>query len=58
MVLTSRQLQIARLLAKGLTQRQVAERLGLHRRTIDAHVKAIREKAGFDSTREAVARIR
>lgn len=58
MVLTPRQLQIARLLAQGHTQGEVAAELGVHRRTVEEHVARIREKTRSTTTREAIPRLR
>jgi DNA-binding CsgD family transcriptional regulator len=47
--LTSRQLEIARLVADGLTNRQVAARLFLSERTVETHVTNILNKLGLGS---------
>jgi predicted ATPase/DNA-binding CsgD family transcriptional regulator len=47
--LTSRQMEIARLVAEGLGNREIAERLVLSKRTIDAHIDHIFTKLGFSS---------
>jgi DNA-binding CsgD family transcriptional regulator len=44
--LTDRQREILRLLADGLSRRQVAHRLGCSPRTIDSHVAHARSKLG------------
>ncbi len=41
MPLTARQLEIARLVAEGLTNARIAERLGLERRTVASHLDNI-----------------
>jgi predicted ATPase/DNA-binding CsgD family transcriptional regulator len=47
--LTPRELEIAGLLAEGLTNREIAERLVIAKRTVDAHVEHILTKLGFSS---------
>lgn len=45
--LTARELEVARLVANGLTNRQLAIRLGISERTAENHVDHIRGKLGF-----------
>ena len=40
--LTARQLQVAALVADGMTNRQIAERLGIEERSAEGHVERIR----------------
>ena len=47
--LTARELEVARLVAQGMTNRQVADRLYLSVRTVDVHVDHILTKLGFNS---------
>ena len=47
--LTRRQREVASLLARGLTNREIAERLVLSERTIEGHVEQIRVKLGVRS---------
>jgi DNA-binding CsgD family transcriptional regulator len=47
--LSRRERQVAGLVATGLTNREIAERLVLSERTIDAHVEHIRNKLGVRS---------
>jgi DNA-binding CsgD family transcriptional regulator len=53
-VLTERERQVARLLARGLTNREIASELVISVRTADRHVENILAKLGF-SSRVAVA---
>jgi predicted ATPase/DNA-binding CsgD family transcriptional regulator len=48
-VLTSRERQIAELVARGLSNREIAERLVISKRTVDAHVNHIFGKLGLSS---------
>jgi predicted ATPase/class 3 adenylate cyclase/DNA-binding CsgD family transcriptional regulator len=48
-VLTRRELEVAERLARGLTNRQIAEELVIGERTVDAHVDHIRDKLGVRS---------
>jgi DNA-binding CsgD family transcriptional regulator len=47
--LTLRELEILRLVAAGMTNRQTSERLGLSIRTVDAHLRSIYAKLGIKS---------
>jgi pimeloyl-ACP methyl ester carboxylesterase/DNA-binding CsgD family transcriptional regulator len=47
--LSRRENEVARLLAGGLSNREIAERLYLSERTVDNHVHHILDKLGFDS---------
>jgi ATP/maltotriose-dependent transcriptional regulator MalT len=53
--LTSRELEVLRLVAAGLTDAQVAERLVLSLRTVHSHVRAVYRKLGV-SSRSAATR--
>jgi DNA-binding NarL/FixJ family response regulator len=53
-LLTVRELQVAGLVAEGLTNRQIAERLVISARTADRHVSNILAKLGL-ATRAQVA---
>jgi predicted ATPase/DNA-binding CsgD family transcriptional regulator len=48
-VLSPREQQVAALLAEGLTNRQIAERLVVTERTVAAHIEHILDKLGFAS---------
>lgn len=47
--LGKREVEVARLLAEGLTNRQIGARLFISERTVDTHVRSILNKLGFDS---------
>jgi DNA-binding CsgD family transcriptional regulator/tetratricopeptide (TPR) repeat protein len=51
-LLTPRQLEIVTLLADGLTDAKIGERLFLSRKTVGHHVSAILDKLGVESRRE------
>ena len=53
--LTARELDILRLLAEGLSNQVIAERLGITRNTVRNHVQNILAKLGAHSKLEAVA---
>ncbi len=55
--LTSRQADVLELIAAGLTNAEIAERLVLSVRTVDHHVSAILTKLGVPSRREAAATV-
>ncbi|MFI0481427.1 ATP-binding protein [Actinomadura sp. 9N215] len=47
--LTGRELEVARLVAEGLSNRAIAERLTIAKRTADSHVEHILAKLGYSS---------
>jgi non-specific serine/threonine protein kinase len=47
--LTAREKQVAALVAEGMTNREIAARLVVSKRTVDAHVEHILSKLGFSS---------
>jgi DNA-binding CsgD family transcriptional regulator len=47
--LTARQAEVAALVAEGLTNRQLAERLGITERSAESHLERIRLRLGFSS---------
>lgn len=55
-LLTSRELEVLRLIAQGLTYVQIAAQLVVSPRTVDAHLRAIYGKLGVNS-RHAAARL-
>jgi DNA-binding NarL/FixJ family response regulator len=56
--LTARELEVARLLDEGLSNKQIALRLGVEVPTVKHHVHHILEKVGVARRGEAVARLR
>lgn len=53
--LTPRQLQVAALVAEGMTNRQIAERLGIEERSAEGHVERIRLRLGVTSRAHVAA---
>lgn len=53
--LSPRELQVLQLVTFGLTNKQVAHRLGLSERTIQFHLNSVFNKTGTQSRTEAVA---
>ncbi|TDD86569.1 ATP-binding protein [Actinomadura rubrisoli] len=53
--LTPRENEIAGLVAEGLTNRQIAERLVIAKRTVDSHLEHILAKLGFTSRAQIAA---
>lgn len=53
--LTRRELEVARLVAEGLTNRDIARRLFVSERTAEGHVEQIRNKLGFRSRAQIAA---
>ena len=47
--LSKRELEVARLVASGMTSRAIAERLFLSERTVESHLEHILTKLGFSS---------
>ena len=48
-VLAKREADVARLIAEGLSNKQIAARLFISERTVDSHVRSILNKLGFNS---------
>jgi len=53
--LSSRELEVANLVAEGLTNQQIGERLFIAPRTAETHVENIRQKLGFRSRAQVAA---
>ena len=47
---TPRQQQVARLLAQGMTQQQIAHKLGIKAGTVYKHSENMRRRSGVNST--------
>jgi DNA-binding NarL/FixJ family response regulator len=56
--LTEREIEIIRMVAEGLTDREIAEALVLSRRTVEGHVARLIHKLGSRNRTEAAARYR
>ncbi|MBO3747209.1 LuxR family transcriptional regulator [Streptosporangiaceae bacterium NEAU-GS5] len=54
-VLTRREIQVAELISRGMSNREVAELLVVSKRTVDAHVEHILAKLGFSSRAQVAA---
>src|SRR5438105_155309 len=53
--LSRRELEIARLVAEGLTNREIAGRLFISERTVDGHLEHVREKLEVNSRAQVAA---
>ncbi len=53
--LTSRELEVARLVTQGLSNREIGKTLVISERTVDAHVQHILNKLGFNSRAQIAA---
>jgi predicted ATPase/DNA-binding CsgD family transcriptional regulator len=53
--LTRREKEIAQLVSRGLTNKQIAERLVVSVRTAESHVESVRNKLGFQSRAQIAA---
>ncbi|GAB2663805.1 alpha/beta fold hydrolase [Prescottella soli] len=53
--LTARQLQVAALVAEGMTNRQIGRRLGIEERSAEGHVERIRLRLGVTSRAQVAA---
>lgn len=52
--LTDRELEVFRLIGKGISTREISERLTLSMKTVDAHRRHMREKLNLRSTSELI----
>jgi DNA-binding NarL/FixJ family response regulator len=48
-VIAKREVDVARLIADGLSNKQIGARLFISERTVDSHVRSILNKLGFNS---------
>ena len=55
--LTRREKEVAVLMARGLTNRRIAEKLMVSERTVDKHVRNILKKLGLRSRKQVTARV-
>ncbi|WGD37096.1 helix-turn-helix transcriptional regulator [Lysinibacter sp. HNR] len=55
--LTSREMDVARLVVEGLTNHEIAERLVLSVRTVESHLHRIFRKIGADNRQELISRV-
>jgi DNA-binding NarL/FixJ family response regulator len=53
--LTKRELEVAALIENGLSNREIAQRLVIAKRTADGHVERILSKLGFTSRAQIAA---
>lgn len=53
--LTPRQLEMLTLLSGGLSQTQIAARLGISLRTVRHHMAGLRERLGLETTQQVLA---
>ena len=53
--LGKREADVARLVADGLTNKQIGARLFISERTVDSHVRSILNKLGFNSRAQIAA---
>lgn len=54
MILTEREIQVVRLIAEGLSNREIAERLSISVKTVDTHRGNIMEKLNVHNTAELI----
>ena len=54
-ILGRREAEVAKLLAEGLSNKQIATRLFISERTVDSHVRSILNKLGFNSRAQVAA---
>ena len=54
-MLGKREAEVARLIAEGLSNKEIAARLFLSQRTVDSHVHNMLNKLGFNSRAQVAA---
>lgn len=54
--LPPRQLEVLQLMADGLTTKEIAQRLGVSRRTVSLHIAALKKRLGVQTRAESVGR--
>ena len=54
--ITPRQLQVLRLLSRGMTNAQIAREMGISANTVRIHVERVRKQLGARTRGEAVAK--
>jgi DNA-binding NarL/FixJ family response regulator len=54
-VLRPRELEVARLVAEGLSNKEIGRRLFISERTVESHVRNILNKLGFTSRAQIAA---
>jgi DNA-binding CsgD family transcriptional regulator len=55
--LTARQTEVLALVARGATNAEIADALGIKRRTVEFHLSALFDKAGVDNRATLIARL-
>jgi DNA-binding NarL/FixJ family response regulator len=56
--LSRREAEVARLVADGLSNKQIGARLSISERTVDSHVRGILNKLGFNSRAQIAGWVR
>lgn len=56
--LTPRQVEVIRGLLGGLSNKEIAERIGVSHRTVEVHIRALFDKSGVDTRTRLIARVR
>ena len=54
-LLAKRETDVARLLAEGLSNKEIGARLFISQRTVDSHVRSILNKLGYNSRAQVAA---
>lgn len=55
MKLTARQIQVMQLICEGLVNKEIADRLGISKHTVEAHIALAMARLGADRRTQAVA---